>query len=168
MKFTVEIELDYIDEDGNLDEAIKEELLHKLSKGIIDKSSSKVNDLADIAATQLNQNINIKIKELFNGFMEKSIAISKGWNKVVEYGSVNEYLEQSFEQAIKVYFNSKEYSEGCPFEKYMQERIKNESSKLISDIKADLDKKSKIIASQAIADNATIQTLQNLLTAAQK
>lgn len=168
MKFNLEIELDYIDEEGNLDEEIKRAIIHNIAQSIIGRYSvGDIKDLVAVATEQLKAKSEEKIKELFDDFMEKPIEIRKGWSHSEKYKNATEFLEQTLEAAVNVH-TSPSNGADCQFYHYLKERVESETKKYINSLKEELDKKAKIVAKEIVEQNSTIAALKTLLDAADK
>lgn len=164
MKFNLEIELDYIDEDGNLDEEIKCAIINDIAKSIIRNYGGDIKDLAIEASQQLKVKSEEKIKELFDNFMEKPVEVSEGWSRSSKYKSATEFLEKTFENAFSLQLCPSDKGES-KFYRYCKDKIEFEAKKYLNSTKEELDKIAKVIAQETIEQNPTIAALKTLLDA---
>lgn len=85
MKLNLEIELDWIDEESNLDETVKTQVIDAVVSKIRKTIESKVSETIDstISETIINK-INEMTENLFNDFMNKQVSITDGYGSVVK------------------------------------------------------------------------------------
>jgi len=82
MKFNIEVELDYIDEDGSLNEAIKESIMSSVTAIVMNKIEREVNAKLDEIVIKAAQKKASKIvNDITNDF------ITKEFTKIDRYGS---------------------------------------------------------------------------------
>jgi hypothetical protein len=121
MKLNLEIELDWIDEEMNLDDTVKQNVINavvnKVQKGIEEKVEKKINATIDnIVVAKINE----KTEELFNGFMNRQICISdKYGDKIKVYPSMSDLIKERFDnfmlENVDEKGNSSESSYGTKF-----------------------------------------------------
>ena len=95
MKLNLEIELDWIDEEMNLDETVKqhviEAVVNRVQEGIEKKVENKINQTIDTAVLA---KINEKTETLFNEFMDREICISdKYGDKIKVYPNMSALIK---------------------------------------------------------------------------
>lgn len=99
MKLKLEIDLDWIDEESNLDETVKQSVINsvsnKIKKGIEEKIEKDLNN-------KINENvvsvINQKTEELFDNFMNREIYLSDNYgSKVKVYPNVTALIKERFD-----------------------------------------------------------------------
>jgi hypothetical protein len=99
MKLNLEVELDWIDEDMNLDETVKQNVIdavvNKVQKGIEEKVEKKINDTID---TIVVSKINEKTEALFDEFMNREICISDRYgDKIKVYPNMSALIKERFD-----------------------------------------------------------------------
>lgn len=100
MKFNIEIELDYIDEDGNLDEMIKESILSSVTSIVMKKVSeqvdAKLDEIIIRAATEKAATI---VDQITEDFMTKEFSRIDKYGDTIEVGlTVKDLLKRDFDQ----------------------------------------------------------------------
>jgi len=99
MKLQLEINIDWIDEDSNIDEAIKQQVIDAIVNKIQGKIESKATEQSEAL---INQTITSKIDQLtqktFDEFMNKEIIISDRYGDVLKsYTNVFELMKERFD-----------------------------------------------------------------------
>lgn len=99
MKLNLEIQLDWIDEEMNLDETVRQNVIdsvvNKIQKNVEAKVEKEIN--ATIDKTIVDK-INQKTEELFNEFMNREITISDTYgDKLRCYENVNALIKERFD-----------------------------------------------------------------------
>ena len=95
MKINVEFDLDWVEDEDTIDSAV--------SRKIIDKAVSKVGEniieaIKKNVDNQLANKIDDYLQTVLTGFMDRNIIITDKWgNEVSRYESVNEMLEERFD-----------------------------------------------------------------------
>ena len=103
MKLNLEIELDWIDEEMNLDETVKqhviEAVVNRVQEGIEKKVENKINQTIDTAVLA---KINEKTETLFNEFMDREICISdKYGDKIKVYPNMSALIKERFDNFME-------------------------------------------------------------------
>jgi hypothetical protein len=103
MKLNLEIELDWIDEEMNLDETVKQNVIdavvNKVQKGIEEKVEKKINEAID--ATVISK-INEKTEALFDEFMNREICISDRYgDKIKVYPNMSDLIKERFDKFME-------------------------------------------------------------------
>lgn len=99
MKLNLEIELDWIDEESNLDEAVKQNVIDaivdKIQKKVSTDVATKVNDIID---KTIVGKINTMTENLFNDFMNKEIQITDNYGSTIKhYPNVTTLIKERFD-----------------------------------------------------------------------
>lgn len=162
MKMNIEIEIDYIDEEGLLDDEIKQQIISRVSDKLWSANKTLTLDEAHLRATKaIEDKVDQTIVKLFDGFMEKPLTISQGWNKSETYSNVYEYLEFKFEKSLHTQF--KNQYDADDFENYIKSKIdiavKQHLEKSISEIHTKAD----TIVKGSIENNKTFQAIKTIL-----
>jgi hypothetical protein len=99
MKLNLEIELDWIDEESNLDETVKQNVINavvnKIQKNVEEKVEAKINETID---KTIMEKINAMTEKVFNDFMNKEVAITDNYGSVIKcYANVTEVIKNRFD-----------------------------------------------------------------------
>ena len=103
MKLNLEIELDWIDDEMNLDETVRQNVIDtvvkKIQKGVEEKVESKINETIDNTVVQ---KINEKTEKLFDDFMNREISITDGYgSKIKVYPDVFALIKERFDNFME-------------------------------------------------------------------
>jgi len=103
MKLNLEIELDWIDDEMNLDETVRQNVIDtvvkKIQKGVEEKVESKINETIDNTVVQ---KINEKTEKLFDDFMNREISITdKYGDKIKVYPDVFALIKERFDNFME-------------------------------------------------------------------
>ena len=90
MKFSVEIELDWINEESTLDSEIQDRIIRKLTEQI---GAKFVDNSGKAIAQKADRLITAKTELLINTILEKPVTVSSGWNDKREYDSIYDMVE---------------------------------------------------------------------------
>jgi hypothetical protein len=99
MKLNLEIQLDWIDEEMNLDETVKQNVIdaivNKIQKNVEAEVTTKVNDIID---KTIVGKINTMTESLFNDFMNKEIQITDNYGSTIKhYPNVTAVIKERFD-----------------------------------------------------------------------
>lgn len=90
MKFNIEIDIDWIDDDENLDSEIQKKIISglvcKIEKEFSMETSKKI-------AQRAERLITAKTELLINTVLERSVVVSNGWNDTRTYDSIYDMIE---------------------------------------------------------------------------
>lgn len=100
MKFNIEVELDYIDEEGSLDDAIKNSILSSVTKIVMEKVSKQVDAKLDKIIISAAEK---KAKQIVNQ-IAKNFTTRK-FDRKDEYGDVIE-VDLTVKEILKKEFNN--------------------------------------------------------------
>lgn len=96
MKFKIELEIDWIDEESNLDETVKQEIIAKISNSI--KSGMK-EEIKKTCLERISGQVDIWIVDQLNSFCDRRIAVTDKWGDAVEHHeSVTEMFKSKFDE----------------------------------------------------------------------
>lgn len=103
MKFNIEVELDYINEDGDLDVAIKDSILAKVTKIVMEKVSKQIDSQLDKivvnAATKKAKQITNRIA---SNFMNRKFTKSDRFGDKIETLTVKDMIKREFDKFWKM------------------------------------------------------------------
>ena len=95
MKFKIEVDVDYIDDEHNLDNSIKE----KIVEAVVEKiNESAIEDISEQAQKKMIDRANEVVSSAYETLLGKPILITDQWgNKDKEYPSVVEMIKARFD-----------------------------------------------------------------------
>lgn len=131
MKFNVEIDIDWVDEESNIDDEIRNRIVADLSKQVISKFSDGVSKQISIDAERL---VRAKTELIINTVLEKPITISEGWNNKTEYDSIYDMIEK---RMSKLYEDKLMTTGKCvadPLLKNIEKYVDSITKKLLFDV----------------------------------
>lgn len=105
MKLKIEIDIDYLSDEGSIDEQVKEAIAEKIVSKINDNS---IEGLTKKAENIINERAIKLVDEVFQNIMSEEISITDNWGKVVQ-------TYENTAQMIK-----------SRFDKFMLERVDND------------------------------------------
>lgn len=103
MKLNLEIQLDWIDEDMNLDETVQQNVIdaivEKIQKNVESKVEGKINAIID---ETILAKINTLTENLFNDFMNKQVSITDNYgSKIKVYPNVTAVIKERFDNFME-------------------------------------------------------------------
>lgn len=99
MKLNLEIELDWVDEESNLDETVKQNVIdavvNKIQTNVEKQVSGKINDIID---KTIIDKINLMTESIFNDFMNKEVQLTDSYgSKIKSYPDVTAVIKERFD-----------------------------------------------------------------------
>lgn len=112
MKFKIEVDIDWIDNDASLDSSIKERIVEQVIEKI---NESSVEDIAERAQKLMTDRANQIVDSAYESLLGKPISVTDEWGKVVkEYTSAEEMIKHRFDkfmsERVDSYGNHSTYS----------------------------------------------------------
>lgn len=157
MKFNIEVELDYIDEEGCLDSAIKDSILASVTKIVMDKVSKQVDSQLDkivvAAATKKAKQITNRIA---SNFMNRKFTKSDRYGDKIETLTVKDMIKREFDGfwKVKVDKDGRENGYGTHKERIkweIEETIKTHSKMFAATLTRDTENKIKASMKENLA-----------------
>lgn len=191
-KFNIELELDWLEEEQNFDEVLKEEIMHKVETRVIgnviqeltDKLNSKLNDTLEERAEKVVDEFIARVLE--NKIETLKIPYKKNsWDSNVKMIPISEFVGMKYEE----YLNKKVYDEHGRVpdygrdgklsinEYFINNYLEQELTKKVSDLiqKARKDAEETVVSTieyqlreQLSADIISRLNIPNMLTALQE
>lgn len=160
MKLNIEIDLDWIDEEGSIDEEIE----HRLIKSLSDKLEHNfIKDASTKVALAADKLITAKTELLINTILEKPVKVSNGWNDNREYGSIYEMVES---RMSAMYGEKLDNNGKCTkdpllsqIESYVDGEITRHTEKMTDKARVIAEREAK----KAIKENKTVQAIESLI-----
>ncbi len=116
MKLNLEIELDWIDDEMNLDDVVKSQIISGITNKINQKVLSKIEDKVDnIIDKTIVSRINKATDKTFKDFLKRPVSITDGYGDTIEqYKNISELLKMRFDNFMTqtVDENGKSYDGG--------------------------------------------------------
>jgi hypothetical protein len=160
MKFNIEIELDYIDEEGCLDTAIKDSILASVTKIVMEKVSKQVDAKLDKIIIQAAEK---KAKQIVNRIANNFT--TRKFNRKDEYGdvievdlTVKDILKREFDHFWNAIVDKEGRSSGygekmTRIEWTIEKHIKEHSKKFAETITRDTENKIKTTMKENLANS---------------
>lgn len=96
MKFKIEVELDYLSEDGTLDKAVQKQIVSKIVAKI---NTASTDDMAEKANKLLSDRATQIVDAAYEQLLQKPVTITDQWGKVVkEYTNAAEMIKDRFDK----------------------------------------------------------------------
>jgi hypothetical protein len=99
MKLNLEVELDWIDEEMNIDDTVKQNVINAVVSKIQTKIDSQVEkNINNIIDKTIVKRIDKMTEKLFNDFLSKEITITDNYGDTIKsYKSVNDVIKERFD-----------------------------------------------------------------------
>ncbi|HIE4214721.1 hypothetical protein [Proteus terrae] len=109
MKLNITVDLDWLEEDGNIDEEVKHEIINGVKNAIskdclakVEKEASKQIDKAIAESiTSAQQAINQRAVQFVEDWLVKEVTITDKWGDIKEQISVKDMVKRSFDQTLE-------------------------------------------------------------------
>lgn len=163
MLVKVEVEIDYIEEDGSLDEEFEAGIRQSLVSNLVRKVEKNLSDeFALTIAKEANKIVEAKVGQLINTCLEQPITINKGWREKKEYESIYEMVEQE----LTALYQKGVAGSSCgidPILPRVENYIQHETRVLLTDIEKKMNSVAKSFARKAVDENEFIEKLEVLM-----
>ncbi|GIP38605.1 hypothetical protein J31TS4_18850 [Paenibacillus sp. J31TS4] len=143
MKFNIQVEVDWIDEGGGLDEEVKAQVI----QGVVEKlSAGCLRDLTDKSMKQVQEKLDDLVVNLFDGFMNKGITLTDRWGDVKRKNVkvedlMKEKLEQALTEKVDSSGNSSSYGDHTRLNYMVNNRVKKAVETMTKEVIGQVDKK---------------------------
>lgn len=98
MKTSIEIDLSWINEEGAIDEGVKNYIIERISENL---SSKCVKEITEAARTQIATKLDQKATELFDSFMEEGFIERNRWGDPIgKRQTVRELMQEKLDNAL--------------------------------------------------------------------
>lgn len=128
-KFTVEVDLDWLDEETTIDEEIKYEVINGAREYLLNKTTEEIQNRLDEEIGKKLVEASEKVEEVVNGFIEcvttdnisklKIAEKTSSWSDKVTMTPISEYIGKQFEK----FCNEKRYDKNFSQTSYERERV---------------------------------------------
>ncbi len=150
MKFNIEIELDYIDEEGSLDDSIKGSILKSVTGIVMEKVSKQVDAKLDkIIIQAAEKKARQIVNQIAKNFTTKKFTKSDKWGETIEVNqTVKDILIREFDHfwnaTVDKHGSRAEYGEKMTrIEWTIEKHIEEHSKKFAEQITKDTEQKIK-------------------------
>ncbi|PUB87030.1 MAG: hypothetical protein DBP02_01950 [gamma proteobacterium symbiont of Ctena orbiculata] len=161
MKLTAEVEIDWIDEDGDINEEVSRKLTQTLANSILEKFSD---EQAMLIAQRAKKLIEAKTEMVINTLLEQPITITHGWNKKTEYDSIMDMVEQEMTALYQGKLNSNGQCKEDPLLANIKSYVKTETDSMLKVIDKKLKDHAHIEAKKAVNSNELIKAIGYAVT----
>lgn len=115
MKLNITVELDWLDENGDIDAEVKHEIINGVKKSIsrdclakVEKEASKqIDEAIAESIASARQAINQKAVQFANDWLMKEVTVTDKWGDVKEQISITDMVKRSFDQTLEKKVDSK-------------------------------------------------------------
>lgn len=103
MKLKIDVDIDWIEEGGNIDDVIKQELVNSVynkvkTTDIEEKLKAKIDkEISDNISKELEKNVS----KTYNDFIEKEIVITDRYGDVIQNCKINDLIKKRFDEYLK-------------------------------------------------------------------
>lgn len=98
MEFDIKVKIDWLQSDGTLDEAVKDEIVERVVKAL---SKTTIDGITREAATRVDRKLDELVTRLFNDFMSKTITITDGWGEIRQKDvKILDLMKQKLDSAL--------------------------------------------------------------------
>lgn len=105
-KFNITVDIDYIDEDGNLDDAIREQIVNSVVSKVSDSVTAQIEKRAQSLFEERKRTMEASISDKLNEMMEEFFTTPKDvtdrWGNIERYGvTVKQLLKEACDKFIE-------------------------------------------------------------------
>ena len=105
MKFTVEVDLDWMEEDGSLTESVQRQVIGKIEDRVSEEARKQITlAVADRLGTIVDDNLNDILQE----WMSNKVEVTDQWGEVVHSGAILDMIKKKFD----LFWNTKVDAQG--------------------------------------------------------
>lgn len=109
MKIKIEVDIDWIEEDGNIDEEVKYQIIagvkEAISKQCLNKVEKKASEQIDDAISQSIAAARAKIEqeavEFARGWLDKKVVVTDRWGDVKKAASISDLVKETFDNLLE-------------------------------------------------------------------
>ena len=178
MKVNVSVEIDWIEEDGSIDDEIKHELIlgvkRAISKTCMKDMETQSKLAFDDAVQQASAKISKKALDFADAWLENEVEITDKWGDKQDKITVKGLIKRSFDNLLerKVDSNGKfssSYGADTKLIEYLtNKRVEDEVSKRMKDFGKGIDDRIKKAIDKSIKDNVSDRFAQMVIGAAKQ
>ena len=94
MKFTIEVDVDWLGEDGSLDAELQSKVVHQIEQRV---SAAAMERLEQEASSRVGSIIDEAVNKLLASWLEKPVTITDRYGDVKEKGAITELIKKRFD-----------------------------------------------------------------------
>ncbi|TET66517.1 MAG: hypothetical protein E3J56_14270 [Candidatus Aminicenantes bacterium] len=160
MKFDISIEIDWIEEDGSIDNEIKYGIVQSLTKKVTDQiSESATNSMIET----VKKMVQAQTEKLVYGLLEKPITINNGWNNNTDYPSIYDMVETRMTELYKGKLSTDGKCEKDPLLARIEKFVERETAQLLNKVESKIERHSALMARKAVDENKLIKSIQTII-----
>ncbi|WP_272658830.1 hypothetical protein [Providencia sp. PROV148] len=155
MKLNITVDLDWLEEDGSIDEEVKYQIIQgvksAISKQCLDKveklASEQINQAIDDSITSAKKAIEQKAIAFADEWLEKEVTITDKWGDTKDNLSITELIKRTFDNLLEKKVDSKGnfdtgYGNGTRLITWLTDkRVQDITEAKLKDMNRDIDKK---------------------------
>lgn len=165
MKFNITVELDYLNEDNNIDEEVKSDIVRQVTSRVIESNKQLITE----ATAAVKEAVKDKTNHLVNNFLEKPLEITENFSQK-KYESVQKYIETQLSAMLNSKVDSYgAYSSGGSetlltwfTKKQVDEALKRAREDILKEIKKEVSEKMQSVKQQVISEALLPAILEKL------
>ena len=161
MRFNITVEIDWIDDDGNVDDEIK----HKLIQGLSEKIELKfLKDAGSLVAQSASKLITAKTEMLINSVLEQPVTISDGWGRNnQEYDSIMDMVEKKMTNLYQGKLNVNGQCTKDPLLANIDKSVESQVKSMLAVVARKIEEHSKRAAIKAVEENSLIKSIKQVI-----
>ena len=160
MKFNITVDIDWIDDEGNIDDEIKYRLIQGLSEKIEQKF---LKDAGSLVAQSASKLITAKTEMLINSVLEKPVTISDGWRNNQKYDSIMDMVEQKMTNLYQGKLNVKGQCTKDPLLANIDKSVESQVNSMLHSVTRQIEQHSKVAAINAVNENSLIKSIKKVM-----
>ena len=161
MKLNITIDIDWIDEEGNLDDEVKQRIINRLSQKI---ESDFLKDSAKRIAESANKLITAKTEMLINSVLEEPVTISDGWGRNNEkYDSIMDMVEQKMTNLYQGKLSVNGQCTKDPLLASIDKSVESQVTSMLHSVTRQIEQHSKASAMRAVEENSLIKSIKQAI-----
>lgn len=169
MKFKIEIDLSWINEDYNIDDevktAIKDHILQKIKTEEIEKKLK--NKIESTFNNFVTERLNKLIDSTYNSFMNKEVSLTNKYGDIVKTASIDDIIKERFDnyftEKVDSYGKASKYgSDTSRIEWIMKNKIDKFAQSFTEDTIRDIENRLKKHFSEVLQDKLTATIAKKL------
>ena len=165
MKFNITVELDYLDDNSNIDKEVKTSIVRQVASKVIESNKKLITE----SSAAVKEAVKDKTIQLVNNFLEKPFEITENFNSK-RYESVQKYIEAQFSAMLNSKVDSYgAYSSGGSAtlltwftNKQVGEAMKQAKESILRDIQKEISEKMQSVKQQVISEALLPAILEKL------
>jgi hypothetical protein len=178
MKLDICVELEWIEDDGSIDDQVKSELIHGIKQAISRSCMKDMEQQSKAAFSQAvaeaSEKIGEKALQFADVWLENEVEITDRWGDPGEKTTIRDLIKRNFDNLLerKVDSNGKfcdSYGSKTKLIEFLtNQRVQEEVSKRMAQFGKDIDKKIQSAINQSIKDNVSDRFAQMVVGAAKQ